>query len=105
MAEETRVSREELYEKVWTQPVRTVAKRLGVSDVALAKDCRRLKIPLPGRGYWAKKATGKKVRRIALPVLPPNDAVTPREKDQERCVAVRYLAGVVPMIRWNALVK
>ncbi|MGH7531403.1 MAG: hypothetical protein ACREMN_13540 [Gemmatimonadales bacterium] len=48
MAEETRVSREELYEKVWTEPVCTVAKRLGIS---LAKDCRRLKIPLPGRGF------------------------------------------------------
>src|SRR2546430_8319588 len=78
-AEETRISREELYERVWTEPVRTVAKRFGVSDVTLAKDCKRLKIPLPGRGYWAKKAAGKNVPRIALPALPPNDAVTPRE--------------------------
>lgn len=80
MAEETRVSREELYEKVWTEPVRTVAKGFGVSDVALAKQCRRLKIPLPGRGYWSKKAAGKNVRHIPLPALPPNDAVTPRAK-------------------------
>jgi hypothetical protein len=80
VAGETRVSREQLYEKVWTEPVRTVAKGFGISDVALAKDCKRLKIPLPGRGYWAKKAAGKSVRRTQLPVLPPNDAVTPREK-------------------------
>lgn len=80
MAEETRVSGDELYEKVWTEPVRTVAKGFGVSDVALAKQCRRLKIPLPGRGYWSKKAAGKYVRRLPLPALPPNDAVTPRAK-------------------------
>lgn len=80
MAEETRVSREELYEKVWTEPVRTVAKGFGVSDVALAKQCKKLKIPLSGRGYWSKKAAGKNVRRISLPALPPNDAVTPRAK-------------------------
>jgi hypothetical protein len=80
VAEETRVSREELYEKVWTEPVRTVAKGFGVSDVALAKQCKKLKIPIPGRGYWSKKAAGKSVRRIPLPALPPNDAVTPRAK-------------------------
>jgi len=80
VTDKTRVSREELYEKVWTEPVRTVARRFGVSDVALAKDCKRLKIPLPGRGYWAKKAAGKKAGRIPLPALAPNDAVTPREK-------------------------
>ncbi len=80
MAEDTRVSREELYEKIWTEPVRTVAKGFGVSDVALAKQCKKLKIPLPGRGYWSKKAAGKNVRRIPLPALPPNDAVTPRAK-------------------------
>ncbi len=80
MVEETRVSREELYDKVWTEPVCTVAKGFGVSDVALAKQCKKLKIPLPGRGYWSKKAAGKSVRRIPLPALPPNDAVTPRAK-------------------------
>ena len=80
MAEEKRVSREELYEKVWTEPVRTVAQGFGVSDVALAKQCKKLKIPLPGRGYWSKKVAGKNVRRIPLPALPPNDAVTPRAK-------------------------
>jgi hypothetical protein len=80
VADETRVSREELYEKVWTEPVRTVVKGFGVSDVALAKQCKKLKIPLPGRGYWSKKTAGKSVRRIPLPALPPNDAVTPRAK-------------------------
>jgi len=78
--QQSRVSREELYERVWTEPVRTIAKRFGVSDVALAKDCKRLRIPLPGRGYWAKKAAGKSVPRIPLPALPPNDSVTPRER-------------------------
>lgn len=80
MAEQTRLTREELYARVWTEPVRTVAKQLGISDVGLAKDCKRLKIPLPGRGYWAKKAAGKNAPRIPLPALPPNDAVTPRER-------------------------
>ncbi|MBI5546934.1 MAG: hypothetical protein HY901_23880 [Deltaproteobacteria bacterium] len=64
--------REELYEQVWAEPVRTVAQRYGVSDVAFAKMCRRLKVPLPGRGYWAKKQAGRPPRRPALPALPKN---------------------------------
>lgn len=36
--------RAELYEQVWAEPVRVVAKRYGVSDVALGTICRK-----PGR--------------------------------------------------------
>jgi hypothetical protein len=49
-----------------------LAKKYGLSDVGLAKTCRRLRIPFPGRGYWAKKQFGKPVRRTPLPKLPPN---------------------------------
>jgi hypothetical protein len=46
--------REELYKLVWTAPVSEAAKKLSVSDVGLAKLCRRAAMPLPGRGYWAR---------------------------------------------------
>ena len=36
-----------------------VAKLLGVSDVAVAKRCKRLGIEKPPRGYWRKVETGK----------------------------------------------
>lgn len=45
---------EVLRQEVWAEPLRVVARRYGVSDVALAKRCRKLGIPLPGRGYWSK---------------------------------------------------
>ncbi len=63
-----RFNREELYEKVWAEPTRTVARSYGVSDVWLSKVCKWLQVPVPGRGYWAKKAAGKPVRK--RPVLP-----------------------------------
>lgn len=59
--------RAELYEQVWTEPVRTVAQKYGISDVALAKVRKKLDVPLPGRGYWAKKSAGQKTRRTPLP--------------------------------------
>lgn len=49
---ETRIyTRDALYAKVWSKPVRDVAAEFGVSDVALAKACRKLNVPLLGRGY------------------------------------------------------
>ena len=64
----SRYNREELFEKVWATPMQELAKEYGVSDVALAKACKRRRIPLPGRGYWAKKAAGKPVpKRPPLP--------------------------------------
>lgn len=61
--------RSELYDQVWSEPMQTVAKRYGVSGVALAKMCRKMRVPYPGRGYWAQIAAGKKSRRPLLPTL------------------------------------
>ncbi len=61
--------RDSLYEEVWATPMAKLAKKYGISDVGLAKVCRKLDIPLPGRGYWAKKEAGQAVRKIPLPAL------------------------------------
>jgi len=44
-------SRQQLYELVWSQPMRTVAATMGISDVALAKMCRKANIPVPPRRF------------------------------------------------------
>jgi hypothetical protein len=59
--------REKLYAEVWESPIIKIASGYGVSAVALGKTCRKLRIPLPGRGYWAKLAHGKSVKRPPLP--------------------------------------
>ena len=64
-----RFNRNELYDRVWSDPMRVVAKTYGVSDVWLSKVCKALRIPVPGRGYWAKKYAGAPLRR--RPALPP----------------------------------
>jgi hypothetical protein len=61
--------RDSLYEEVWATPMAKLAKKYGISDVGLAKACRKLSIPLPGRGYWAKKDAGHVVRKLPLPAL------------------------------------
>jgi hypothetical protein len=46
-----------------------LAKEFGLSDVGLAKPCRRHCIPLPGRGYGARIQFGQKPERARLPAL------------------------------------
>ncbi len=66
------LSRRELYELVWTQPIQRLAKEYGLSDVGLAKICHRLEVPTPPRGYWQKLAKGLPVEREPLPALTPD---------------------------------
>jgi hypothetical protein len=66
--------REKLYDEVWKEPVLAVANRYGVSGVALAKTCRKLAVPLPPRGYWAKVRAGRKAS--PRPPLPPYESLS-----------------------------
>jgi hypothetical protein len=64
------LKRGDLYELVWTAPVSEIAARIGISDVGLAKACRRADIPLPSRGYWARVSAGQPIGRDPLPPTP-----------------------------------
>src|SRR5258708_1044670 len=46
-----------------------LAKEFSLSDVGLAKLCRRHGIPFPGRGYWARIQFGQKPDRAPLPAV------------------------------------
>ena len=67
---EKQVTREQLYALVWTEPMQALGPRFGLSDVGFKKICKRLRVPTPGRGYWAKKAVGTAPRPTPLPKLP-----------------------------------
>jgi hypothetical protein len=63
------LTRLDLYEAAWAEPLSRLAPKCCLTDVGLAKLCRRLNIPVPGRGYWRKLETGKRVpKRPALPI-------------------------------------
>ena len=63
------LQRQQLYDLVWTQPVHVVSALYGMSDVGLAKLCRRHRIPVPGRGYWQELRAGKRPRQARLPAI------------------------------------
>ena len=60
------LTRKELYDLVWAEPMTTICKRFGLSDNGLRKHCKSMNIPTPPAGYWAKIKFGKKVKIIPL---------------------------------------
>jgi hypothetical protein len=66
------LTRENLYEAVWTVAMHVLAPRYGFSGRGLAKLCARERVPVPPRGYWAKVRAGHIVKRPPLPPAPPS---------------------------------
>jgi hypothetical protein len=57
------LTRLQLYDLVWAEPLSKLCKRYQISDVGLRKICVRLDIPLPKAGHWNKVKAGKKVQK------------------------------------------
>ncbi|WP_296710913.1 hypothetical protein [Rhodoblastus sp.] len=58
------LDKQKLENLVSVAPLSKLSKIYGVSDVAIAKRCKRLEIPLPGRGYWAKRYAAEEKARV-----------------------------------------
>jgi hypothetical protein len=61
------IHRRELCQNVWEKPLSKLAPRYGISDVALKKICKKLNVPTPPIGYWAKIQHGYKMDQIHSP--------------------------------------
>ena len=57
-----KLTRKELYDLVWSESMLSITKKYKISDNGLRKICKRFKIPIPYRGYWAKIKYGKPVK-------------------------------------------
>jgi hypothetical protein len=61
------LTRQTLYDLVWSKPMSDLAKEFHMSDVGLAKRCRAVDVPIPYRGYWARRAAGQEPTKLPLP--------------------------------------
>lgn len=75
IADDEILTREALYELVWSEPMLKVAARFKVSSSFMARVCTQLNVPRPQRGYWAKLAVSKAPKRPALPEAGPGDSL------------------------------
>jgi len=81
--EQVTLTRKELYDLVWAQPLSRLAKKYKISDNGLRKICKRMNIPIPAMGHWQKIQYGKKVIITKLPVkYEGKDEITLGEKGE-----------------------
>ena len=66
MSEASTLTREQLYDLVWSTPLSKLATHYEISDVGLAKICRRLDVPRPPVGYWAASKATRNAMRTSL---------------------------------------
>jgi len=67
------ITRKQLFDLVWSKPIREVAPMLHLSDVGLAKLCDRNDVPRPAQGHWLRIQRGKRINKPKLPSI--NDEV------------------------------
>ena len=69
MPNEITLNRNDLYGQVWAKPMSRLAPEYGLSGNGLKKICKKLNVPVPPRGYWAKIKYGIRIKKIKLPKL------------------------------------
>jgi hypothetical protein len=87
-SDEKKLTRRQLYDLVWSIPITRLSKKYGLSDVGFAKICKKYNIPRPPRGYWARIASGQKLKKAPLSPgiseqiieLPSNPSSTKKER-------------------------
>ncbi len=67
MSECRAITREKLYELVWSMPMRDLARHFDMSDKGLAKKCIRLNVPRPPQGYWLMNHKERNLHKMPLP--------------------------------------
>ncbi len=67
MPDSIEITRDQLYEAIWSKPTTAVAKDFEISDVAVAKICKKLDVPKPKLGYWTKKQHASGLGRSHCP--------------------------------------
>jgi len=101
----TSIKRSELYARVWQTPMTRLAKEFDISDVGLAKACKKHNIPTPRAGYWAKFAYGKAPPPTPLPegedvlvrLEPSTHRIPPASVKPAAVSAAGLIAPVVPI--------
>lgn len=67
MGKSVKVTRQELFDQVWAEPVSRVAERYGLSGTWVRRTCLENDVPVPPRGYWARVAAGQNPKKLRLP--------------------------------------
>src|SRR5262245_57418635 len=85
------ITRQELYEAVWQQPISKLAPMWKTTPAGIIKACTKMNIPRPGAGHWTLVRRRWQVEREPLPPpernTPIGASVTERPKKREETPA------------------
>lgn len=98
------VTRQELYDLAWQEPMLRVAARFGVSSSYLSRVFTELRVPRPAPGYWAKREFGKAPAAPELPPVRPGD-LTEWSPGTAVGTAVRTVAKAIRAAKASAAEK
>jgi hypothetical protein len=70
-----RFTRAELHQRVWSTPVCRLAEEFGISGRGLGKICTSRDIPVPPRGWWARRPAQRSATIQPLPATRPADEI------------------------------
>src|SRR5882672_1473033 len=67
------ITRQEIYEAVWTKPIKTLVQEWNTSPAQVVRACEEMKVPRPAPGHWQMIARGYDIQRE--PLVEPTEEV------------------------------
>jgi hypothetical protein len=68
MPQSIEMTRQELYDLVWSRSVAAVAAGIPMSHLSLKRLCLKHQVPIPPLGHWRKSSTRQATDRVPLPL-------------------------------------
>ncbi|MCH5228177.1 MAG: hypothetical protein J1F16_10270 [Muribaculaceae bacterium] len=78
-----KISRNELYDLVWTSKLKGAAEKLRIKSTDLSKICKNNDIPTPTSHYWIQLALGRPVSKPLLPNPENNYSIEINDSSKE----------------------
>jgi hypothetical protein len=88
------LTRKNLYEQIWTEPVAAFCLKYDVPEEGVEKICRRLNVPMPGIAHWRKLKQGKRSDWTPLPTESRGADVVPCSANYGFTYQVIALQGI-----------
>lgn len=70
------LTREDLFDLVWQEPLSKLSKRLGIAQHRIVKICEQYDIPRPSSGHWALVSWGADPPRPSLPTCEHDEPIS-----------------------------
>jgi len=82
------LSRQELYDLIWSTPVTQVAADFGNSEATVKNHCNNRRVPRPTQRYWKAMAAGGSPRKKPLPPSAQEIFETEAQRRIPKCLAL-----------------